>query len=115
MAPKASLASRSSPKHRGSRKHRRPRDHNLWAAVAIQPLDVGIGSYSNAARVDPYRSGGYGDTVGAARRDRRTPAQKGAGARLTGLRMADWARNPRGHHLGDEGYNNEPFCPPGTA
>lgn len=25
-----------------------PRDHNFWAAVAIQPLDVGIGSYGRA-------------------------------------------------------------------
>ncbi|GHF48946.1 hypothetical protein GCM10018783_17880 [Streptomyces griseosporeus] len=25
-------------------------DHNFWAAVAIQPLDVGIGSYMHATR-----------------------------------------------------------------
>ncbi|GGV15469.1 hypothetical protein GCM10010260_63280 [Streptomyces filipinensis] len=91
-------------------------DHNLWAAVAIQPLDVGIGSYTEAdSRVapegrwtsrtqvtagtrgaEPYHCDAYGDTVGAARRTRGTPAQKGPEARTSGFRMADWDGGPRG-------------------
>jgi hypothetical protein len=63
----------------------------------------------------PYRCGTCGDSVGAARRGRGTPAQMRAGPRAGECRMADWGNSPRGDHPGGEEYSNGRICPPGGA